>query len=267
MHELDLIQKLEPTFIKAGELAVSLRSEAKSYSKFKSGIEDIDIVTSSDLTVQEFILQALAETELKNCEIVAEEDTPSKDLFAKESKYVITIDPIDGTKLYATGKNNYTGIVTLHNKVRPLYTFDYYPELKWGIKIVNDEYEFMGSAPKIDVAKQPKTITYSAYGATDPKVKIPELHKELTARGYEFKSKKDVWTGLGATGQLLLGIVGGLYVEDGSAVDCLAGLHFAMANKFKIYNQLDTTKPYPSDKTGGGDEYKGWYLVINERAA
>jgi fructose-1,6-bisphosphatase/inositol monophosphatase family enzyme len=266
MNELELIQTFEDKFIEAGQLAKKLRANIKVHDKFHSGIKDIDIVTSADLEVQEFILKTLANSDLKNCEIIAEEDTPSKKLFAKKTDLVITVDPIDGTKAYATGKKYYSVIVTIHDRNRPLYTFDYFPEINWGIKIVNDNIHYIGKKPDTSKMIVPsKTIAYAGFeGKYHPKKSIPKLYEELSSRGYAFKTKSEIGYNTGATMSLLLGIVDGFYYEDGSAVDCLVGLHFGLANGYKIYRTMDITEPKPSDFAGGSSEYKGYYLVLRK---
>jgi fructose-1,6-bisphosphatase/inositol monophosphatase family enzyme len=194
-----------------------------------------------------------------NCELVAEEDTPSRKRFAKSAELVLTLDPIDGTKFYSEGKDGYSLIVMLHNKKRPIYTFNYFPELKWGIKIVHDEVAKLGQKPDFDLEKLPKTIIYSNYGQTDPK-NIPDLYTKLSKRGYQFLEGRARRAIIGDNAQLFLGLVDGIYVENDSAVDCLVSLHFALANGYEIYQNIDITKPTHSKL--GGDEYKGYYLVV-----
>lgn len=174
---IELIQKFESDFIEAGKLAMSLRKDATVEHKYDSGIEAIDIVTSSDLAVQEFILKKLAKSDLVKCQLIAEEDTPSCSLFADESELVLTLDPIDGTKQYAEGGKFYSVIVTLHDKKRPLYTFDYFPELGWGIKMVNDEVSFIGQTPvDLGVEIPKKTISYPGFeGMIHPSQVAPEV--------------------------------------------------------------------------------------------
>jgi fructose-1,6-bisphosphatase/inositol monophosphatase family enzyme len=264
MRELELIQEFEKDFIEAGKMAVKLRKDVTVEDKFNSGIKDIDIVTSADLAVQELILKKLANSELRNCEIVAEENTPSKNLFAKSSDLVVTVDPIDGTMAYANGGRFYSVIITLHNKKKPIYTFDYFPEINWGIKIAETKIEYIGE--QFDTSKMiipPKTITYASLeGKNHPEETIPKLYKELVDKGYAFKNKREIGYGLGATVSLLLGLADGFYYEDGSAVDCLAGLHFGLANNYKVYSTMDISKPKPSNFAGGSEEYKGYYLVL-----
>lgn len=259
MKEIEIIQQFENTFIEAGKMAVKLRNDVVIEQKHNSGIKDIDIVTSSDLAVQEFVLGKLAESELKCCEIVAEEDTPSKKLFTKSSNLVITIDPIDGTALYASGKKMYSIIITVHDKKRPIYTFCYFPEVKWGVKIIYDQCQFFGNKPKIiHNTVLPKTIVYSK---GNPMNCIPGQSAQFLKEGYVFRNKKEITDEAGSTALFLLGIVDGYFVENGSAVDCLVGLHYALARGFKIYQNIDLTKTV-SSMLGGGDEYRGNYLVI-----
>lgn len=266
MKEIEIIQQFEDIFIEAGKLAVKLKNNAVIEKKHNSGIEDIDIVTSADLAVQEFVLGKLAVSELKYCEIVAEEDTPSKNLFVKFSDLVITIDPIDGTKLYASGKKKYkmySIIITIHNKKRPIYTFCYFPEVKWGIKIIYDQCQFFGDKPEIiHNSVLPKTIVYSFYNPIDC---IPERSRKLLKDSYVFRNKKEITDEAGSTALFLLGIVDGYFVENGSAVDCLVGLHYGLARGFEIYQNIDLTKTVPSKISDGNDEYRGNYLVIRNK--
>ena len=263
MKEIEIIQQFENIFIEAGKLAVKLRNDAVVGQKHSTGIEDIDIVTNADLAVQEFVLGKLAVSELKHCEIVVEEDTPSKTLFAKSSDLVITIDPIDGTKLYASDKKMYSIIITIHNKKRPIYTFCYFPDVKWGVKITYDHCQFFGNKPEIiHNTILPKTIIYSFYNPIDC---IPEQSAKLLRKGYVFRNKKEITDEAGSTALFLLELVDGYFVENGSAVDCLVGLHYALARGFEVYQNIDLTKTVPSIISGGNDEYRGNYLVIRNK--
>jgi hypothetical protein len=267
MGMIDAIQKFEKDFIEAGKLAAKLRDKAISSKKSSSGVIDIDIITSSDLEVQEFLLKKLASSELKNCELIAEEDTPSKKLFAKHSDLVLTIDPIDGTKTYATGGKYYSVIITLHDKKNPIYTFDYFPELNWGLKIVNESFEILGQPPTISpIIIEPKTITFSNLrGEGDPGKVIPDISQSLIKEGYKFKPSKEITQEIDSRMLFLLGITDGYFTkEDGSATDCLTILHFAQANNYKIFRNIDISKPAKSD-SGGSGEYKGYYLVLREK--
>jgi hypothetical protein len=261
MKELDLIQTFEDTFIKAGKLATSLRKEATIESKFDSGEHDVDIVTSSDIAVQEFVLSELAKSDLNQLELVAEEDTPSIHKFAKHADLVLTIDPIDGTANYAKGGDGYNIIVSIHDKVRPIYTFRYIPEKDWGQKIVGDKAEFFGEKPHYDFVKKPKVITYPAYFGVDPKNEITELYEQLVGEGYTFVDKKKVFPDTGATTQFLLEMVDGFFSINGSPVDNFVALHYGLAKGYKIYRDLDLSHLAPS-KHGGIGHYEGWYVVL-----
>ena len=254
---LSAIEQFEPTFRAAGMLASQLRIEAHVVQKLKSGVPEVDIVTSADLEVQEFILKQLAESGLKECELVAEEDTPSKNLFSKESDYVITIDPIDGTLLYSQGKRAYSTIIGLHDKKQPLYTFLFHPELDCGLKIIGRQSIFFGKWPSRGTL-HPKTISYSS-AIQNPTESNPELCENMRKKGYQFVDKKTISKETGMTYQFLIGAIDGIYVENGSAVDCLIGLHYGLLNVYEINQNLDLAKPVIGSL--GSEVYKGYYLV------
>jgi len=264
MQILNEIQKFERDFVEAGKLACQLREKATSNQKYNTGFSEVDIVTSADLEVQEFILPRLLKSDLKNCELIGEEDTPSAKKFAKKSKYVLTLDPIDGTKLYAEGKKMYSVVVTIHDKTKPIYTFCYYPAINWGIKIVKDKLEYIGKKPKFKLnSKNPqKSITYwDRPGKLGPEKTDPEVYQKLIDQGYNFIKSDEICVKSGIKALFLFGLTGGTFIENGSAVDSLTEYHFALANKFKIYGKLDLSKPAPSPR-GNYFCYKGYYFAV-----
>lgn len=68
------------------------------YTRIASGV-----VTNVDLKVQEVILKTFLSAGFNSCEVVAEEDTPSIERFARASSSRLFIDPIDGTLAYIWG--------------------------------------------------------------------------------------------------------------------------------------------------------------------
>jgi fructose-1,6-bisphosphatase/inositol monophosphatase family enzyme len=261
---LNLIQSLEPIFIGAGKLASRLRDKIEIKTKYGTGIKELDIVTSSDLAVQEFVLQEMIKTDLTKCELVAEEDTPNRDKFAKSSDLVVTLDPIDGTHNYATGKKLYSVIVTLHDKKIPIYTFAYYPEVDWGFRISENKVEFFGNKPdcEIIIPNPQKVIGYTNYkGSTDPEKTIPDLFEKLTSEGYTFRQKENIGRIFGPVLFFITGVTGGIFIENPSAVDGLVCLHYGLAKGYKIFNHMDITAPKPNE-LGGSNEYKGYYVVL-----
>lgn len=261
MKELDLIQTFEDIFIEAGKLAMELRDKAEASNKFNSGASEVDIVTTSDLAVQDFILSKLAKSPLNKLELVAEEDTPSIHLFADHADLVLTLDPIDGTSNYASGKKTYSVVVSIHNKTRPIYTFDYWPEIDWGVKIVNDNHELIGKIPNFDIKKFPRTIAYNSYFGFNPKKQIPDVYEKLTNEGYKFIDKKKINTDFGGTAMFILGINDGYCSMNGSPVDCMVAMHYGLANGYKIYRDLDLSHLSPSKHAGGIGHYEGYYVV------
>jgi len=263
---MDIIKEIEPfekDFIKAGELALELRQKMTSRNKYNTGDSEIDVVTSADLEIQEFILTCLAKTNLVNCELIAEEDTPSENAFAKSSKYVLTLDPIDGTKLYAHGKKMFSVVVTIHDKKNPIYSFCYYPAVKWGIKIAKDKIKYIGTKPKISTISKipPKSIIYFERShKLGPEKTDPKVYQKLIKEGYSFIKSDDVSDEAAVKAPFLLGVVAGEFIENGAAVDSLTELHFAMASKLKIYRNLDLSKPASSPR-GNYYCYRGYYFI------
>lgn len=265
--EIDLIQQFEPVFIEAAEMAAKLKKDAVSKHKLSTGNVEVDIVTSADLAVQEFVLQKLVKSDLKNCELIAEEDTPSRYLFAKSSNLVLTIDPIDGTAIYAQGKKMYSIVITIHDKKRPIYTFDYFPEIKWGVKIVYDKCEFIGNKPKLTHKKLPlKTIIYSFYNSKERTIEnSSKMASELVKNGYAFRYKKDFSDEVGGTAMFILGIADGFFTENGSAVDTLVSLHYALSQDLLVYQDINIEKPIISTQFNGHKIYPGGYLAIHDK--
>jgi hypothetical protein len=266
MDILKEVQKFESDFIKAGELAVELRESMIASQKQDTGFAEADIVTSADLAVQEYVLKRLADSPLVTCELIAEEDTPSVNLFANHSNYVLSIDPIDGTKIFADGNKMFSIVITITDKKEPIYTFCYYPEVKWGIKIVNDQLEYLGTKPEIKTLDIPvKTIGYwNRPGKQGPHKVDPKLSKELEKQGYSFVGKDEISDETGIKSQFLLGKISGIFLEHDSAVDCLTEYHFAKANKFKIFGWFDLSKTVDNPRGGESRHYEGHYFALRD---
>ena len=98
-----ILEKLEPVFMKAGELALRMQGSAKHHNKYNTGNALVDIVTEADLAVQEFLLTEISKTDLVKCRLLGEENTPQTVKFNEDGKYYLAIDPIDGTANYAKG--------------------------------------------------------------------------------------------------------------------------------------------------------------------
>ena len=109
--------------------------------------------------------------------------------------------------------------------------------------------------------KFPKTIIYQANG-NDPARDIPDLYAKCIKDGFSFVDRRALNADIGTVVQFITGMVDGLYVRNSSAVDCLVGLHFAMAKGYEIYQDIDISKPQSGK--GGSDEYKGYYLAIRK---
>ncbi len=256
---LAVLESLEPVFKEAGKLAVRMRG-AKTSIKLSTGIADVDIVTEADTAVQEFVLSRVADTPLRECRLVAEEATPSTELFAKTGDAILTLDPIDGTASYAKDGSFFSIIVGLHTPAGILYTFYYYPLIEWGFSIARGQVTFFGTKPEIPLHAHSydvsKVIAYT-YGS--PEKLAPELFEKLTAEGYSFVQRKKISGDAGSATLFSTGAVGGYYIGNPIVYDGLPMLHFAEAEKLRLFSHLDMKVPMPGNE---GPYYPGYYLAL-----
>jgi fructose-1,6-bisphosphatase/inositol monophosphatase family enzyme len=257
---IDILISLEPVFKKAGELSLKMRSTAGSKNKFSTGVAGIDIVTETDTAVQEFILSEMVKTKLVECELIAEEDTALAKKFNGTNGLVLTLDPIDGTLLYANGKNFFLTIVSLHDDKNLLYTFLNYPVFNWSRRITDKVEDFgkkpeIKTNPKIDLSK---TISYTV---RPPKIIDQNIYQTLIGEGYKFVKASEITDEAGSTTLFSLGKTAGYYMETPNPYDGLVDLHYAKTKDFKIYAYVDFSKTHPTDH---GPHYHGWYVVIRK---
>lgn len=258
---IELLIDLEPAIKKAGDLSIGLRQTAKIHNKYQTGSHMLDIVTEADFAVQEAILSEIAKTELVECELIAEEDTPSVKKFKGTNGFVLTLDPIDGTFIYASEGRFYSIIVGLNDKKDPLYTFYHYPTVSWSRRIANNQVVDFGIKPEVKLkgSNFQKSISYS-FG--EPKDMIPnKIFSQLISDGYVFTKRADITDESGSTTLLFLDQVAGYYIGNPGAYDGLGALHYAKEKHFRIYSDIDISKPLDS---GHGMYYPGWYVVLRQ---
>ncbi len=244
-------------------MAVKMQSTAKHHNKTNTGRNVSDIVTEADLAVQEFLLGKLVKTDLVNCRLLGEENTPLASKFTGTNGYYLGIDPIDGTAIYARGGKCFSVIVSLHDGKNLLYTFKHFPILGWTVKVVEKNYSSMGIQPKFQsLLGNKQTILH--YG-NNPEKNIPEIYKKLTDEGLKFVSCEDSLEDVSEQSMFVCNQTAGFYIENPNAYDGLVALHVALATNRKIYSSgpegfLDFTN---IQKRETGLYYPGYYLVLN----
>jgi len=257
---LNILISSESIFEQAANLACDLRGKVSSHNKSQTGDEILDIVTDADLQVQEFILSRLAETPLIECELIAEESTPSVSKFKGTNGLVLSLDPIDGTAMYVAGQGFFSLIVGLHNKKDILYTYYRYPFLNWTKRIIKNRSEDIGSLPEVKIKQGIDPMKKIAYLAHVKPGQLPsDIEEKLRSRGLSVCDRKDISDEATMTALLYLGKIAGVCVYNPIAYDCLGLLHYAYATgEFEIYSTVDFTKP-----TEGkfGVYYPGLYVV------
>lgn len=257
---LTILVSFEPIFEQAANLACDLRNKVSSYNKSQTGAEGLDIVTDADLQVQEFILSKLAETPLIECELIAEESTPSVSKFKGTNGLVLSIDPIDGTAIYVDGGKFFSLIIGMHNKKDLLYTYYRYPLLNWTKRILKNRAEDVGDVPEVKIKPDIEPMKMIAYLAhVKPDMLPSEIEEKFQSRGLSVHDRKDVSDEATMTALLFLGKIAGVCVQNPIAYDCLGVLHYAYATgEFEIYSTVDLSKP---TKGPFGIYYPGLYIV------
>jgi hypothetical protein len=262
---MDLIKTLttlEPLFKQAADLAWKMQKGIETKRKFGTGFDAVDLVTEADLQVQELLLKEMAKTELVNCRLMAEEDTPSVSLFNGSSKYFLIIDPIDGTAIYSRGGKHFSVIVSLHDGKNLLYTFMHFPALNWTHRIVGSKYSMSGETPSFNIPSQAQK--YILYYSGHPETTIPELYQKLVQQGLSFINAYTITEDYGITEMLFCNKIAGRYQEDINVYDGLTSLHYAQVIGLKIYSggpngTLDLTNIKNRET---GLYYPGFYLIL-----
>jgi len=115
----------------SGAIAKRLRHFNIAVENKTSGSALTDALTLADLTLQELIVAALRDRDpiFLKCRIEAEEKTGDLDRFAQDASYVLSIDPIDGTKQYRDKTaDGYCVMVHLRDSETVHYSLVYIPE-------------------------------------------------------------------------------------------------------------------------------------------
>jgi 3'(2'), 5'-bisphosphate nucleotidase len=115
----------------SGALARQLRKHNIAVAGKHSGSAATDALTLADLSVQELVVAALRDLDpqFRQCRIEAEETTGDLARFAKESDFVLAIDPIDGTKQYRDGTGDgYSVMLHFRDRETVRYSLVYVPE-------------------------------------------------------------------------------------------------------------------------------------------
>ncbi|MCH9655263.1 MAG: inositol monophosphatase [Planctomycetes bacterium] len=115
----------------SGAIAKRLRHFNIAVENKTSGSALTDALTLADLTLQELIVAALRDRDpiFLQCRIEAEEKTGDLNRFAEDAPYVLSIDPIDGTKQYRDKTaDGYCVMVHLRDSETVHYSLVYIPE-------------------------------------------------------------------------------------------------------------------------------------------
>lgn len=259
---VEVLKNLEPIFVEAGKLALKMQKGVGYHNKYSTGNDLVDIVTEADLAVQEFLLKEIIKTDLIDCRLLAEENTPLAKKFNEQGKYYLGIDPIDGTATYAKGGKCFSTIISLHDGKNILYMFGYYPALDWKYRVADNHYSASEQPPKIELPEMQNIIVY---WSGSPEKNLPkEIYEELKGRGINFKNILDISDDIDSITTLALDKVAGTYEEDPNVYDGIAELSIASAKGLTIHSGGPNGKFDLSNlkKRESGFYYPGYYLTL-----
>ena len=169
------------TFNKAGQIALDLR-EAGLKKEIKS---DNTPVTNGDIEVNKILIKKISEL-TPNIVIVSEENSAHKN--DENLKNFWLIDPIDGTRDYISGRDEFTlnaalvinkkpaiGIITVPAKKRVFYSYG----MSNSYELINDHE--INLIDKKKNYEELKAVSYS----NELKSEIVEIHKKYNIRSYQ----------------------------------------------------------------------------------
>lgn len=260
-----IIKSLEFAFFKAGDLACEMQEKSQE-SRKNDGTHEISIVTDADLAVQEYVLEAILQTDLGKCHIIAEEDTPSVSKFKNELDFFITLDPIDGTSNYAVGRPYFALIISLRTNSEILYTFYHLPRLQWTHIMDGNEYRSIGKPPTdLDLPEATSKSIVFSFGdyLIDEDDTVAAVIRE---KGLQVISRKQLSPNIfiGSTALFLAGYSAGYYGPNPLCVDGLVCFHYAKTQNLPIYSkgpngELDFSL---ITERSTGNYHPGYYVVI-----
>ena len=167
-----LVSKVEPVVRKAGAKLmefwpgkIELKGKLKEQTK-----ADGSIVTEADFASNEIIVSALKS--LFPSDAILSEELPPPDLKPGQAYWII--DPLDGTKMFATGREDFAVLVAYCREGKAQLGFMYYPvvdELLWGgPELGSFRVLGKGKVEKISVAKnaqiEERGFLYRVWGQT-----------------------------------------------------------------------------------------------------
>jgi fructose-1,6-bisphosphatase/inositol monophosphatase family enzyme len=261
------LQSLEPIFVQAGELACKMQRGVERHNKYNTGNPAADIVTAADLAVQELLLEAMSKTDLINCRLLAEENTPLTDKFNEQGQYYLAIDPIDDTAIYAKDGQYFSQIISLHDGKKFLYMFVQFPALNWTHRIIHNNYFVSGQTPNFPLPPEAEKII--VYWSGSPEKNLPEkLYTELKNKGLSFAPVAALSKDVGSIAMFASNRVAGVYQENMNVYDALTEYNIALAKGLSVYaaGSSGTLDLSNIQKRQNGLYYPGYCLELNNLA-
>lgn len=228
---------LEEEVRKISRQGGEFQGKVESLTKSDTGSPGADLVSQADYWLQEHLLNLFAQTDLRYCQVVAEEASeqmePLLARFAETSDYQIFLDPLDGTRRFLEGLPYFSTIVSLRHRHQPVYSFCYYPKLDWWIRLYQDHsWEVSGSLP-LSLPRRTDCVVYTSGSPSEDFADWQGQASELEWL------KGDKIHPCGSKLLYLSGSVAGYASAKPNLYDGLMIYHFAKVRRHRMHTSLD----------------------------
>ena len=165
----------------AGEILLKYR---KQIATIKSeGKNDGTIVTEADFASNDYLTKELS---LLNpeFEIYSEELKPKED--SAYQKGVWIIDPLDGTKAFMDGRDDFSILVAFQYGYELLFGMMLFPAKEMLFTAIQGDGAYLNEKVKLSVTATPKLLPTSIYGRVAPEIATPYVYPERIDSGMAF---------------------------------------------------------------------------------
>ena len=230
--------------IMAKRLQGQVKNEGKEINHAADASDHVRRMTEAKTAVDEIsqdiiITALLPHLPVEETVLDAEEDTPGKALLpAQDGKYVLVLDPIDGTLVYLEGGNTYSVNIGLFSEGKVVAALLYYPVLDVAYftpghgAYVARQFEAKGLATKQEINFAPQPVGREAvYIYRNIRA---EIKPDIVAAGYKAVNSVNGHARVHTSdpteslykGEIIAALPGGMQVRDimhGAVLTCAEG--------------------------------------------
>lgn len=224
-QSLTIIETLLPTLRTSGEYAVNIQSRIQAQPSKEADNFYADALTDADLTIQTAVELALL-AKFPHLPFFGEEYERSYNTkyftgIELTEDYLITLDPIDGTRTYLDGLDCWSIVLSVIKNKRYEAVFVLQPRRNYYIYALRGQGVFKGKieddlslAQPVKLGKLNSNQVYVSYGLTELKPKLePEFKTWCSAINYKPPENPPDFL------DLINGDLAGFIIEKGNLID------------------------------------------------